>query len=321
MPVSTADRGGPVIAIDIGGTNLRFALVDIAGRFLCRSRTLSRIDQGLDAFCSRLLEGIEEMRQNALMAGASVMGVGVGVPGLVGRGGVIHASVNMRPLDGFNLPLFLEQQTSLPAKCGNDANLIALGEFFHGAGRDLKSFVAVTLGTGVGSGLVLDGRLWSGSGGFAAELGHVTVEPEGRACRCGNRGCLEQYASAGAIVRTAGELLGRHLPEGDSAPLDAELVARLARQGRGEALTAFEVAGRYLGIALASLSNTLNLEAIVMCGGVASSLALMLSSLVNELEKRCFSQVFANLSIRVGELGDDAGLLGAAALARERVKP
>jgi glucokinase len=315
------DRRDPVIAMDIGGTNLRFALVDGAGRFLRRSRTLSRIDLGLDAFCGRLLEGIEEMRQSAAMAGASVMGIGAGVPGLVGRGGGIHASVNMRPLDGFNLQLFLEQQTSLPAECANDANLIALGEFFHGAGRGQRSFVAVTLGTGVGSGLILDGRLWSGVGGFAAEFGHVTVEPEGRPCRCGNRGCLEQYASAGAIVRTAGELLGRRLPEGAAAPLDAEQVARLARQGCEGALTAFEGAGRYLGIALASLFNTLNLEGAVICGGVASSLDLMLSPLISELEKRCFSQMFADLSIRAGELGDDAGLLGAAALIGERVNP
>jgi glucokinase len=306
--------------MDIGGTNLRFALVDDAGRILRRSRTLSRIDQGLDAFCGRLLEGVEEMRQGAAMAGVSVMGIGAGVPGLVGKGGVIHASVNMRPLDGFNLPRFLEQRTSLPAKCGNDANLIALGEFIHGAGRDLKSFMAVTLGTGVGSGLILAGRLWGGVGGYAAEFGHVTVEPEGRPCSCGNRGCLEQYASAGAIVRAAEELLGGRLPEGIGIPLDAEQVARLARQGRGEALAAFEGAGRYLGIALASLFNTLNLEGAVICGGVASSLDLMLSSLTAELEKRCFSQMCEALSIRSGELGDDAGLLGAAALIRERVK-
>lgn len=322
MPVTAVDRGGCVIAIDIGGTNLRFALVDEDGRFLCRRRTLSRIDQGRDAFCGRLLEGIEEMRHCAAMVGASVSGIGAGVPGLVGRGGVICASVNMRPLDDFNLSLFLEQQTSLPVKCCNDANLIALGEYAYGAGRGLDSFVAVTLGTGVGSGLILGGRLWGGVGGYASELGHVTVEPEGRACRCGNRGCLEQYASAGAIARAAGEFFGGQPPEGGAAsPLDAGQVALLARQGCEEALRAFGEAGRYVGIALASLVTTLNLEAAVMCGGVASSLDLMLSALTSELKKRCFPQLFADFSIRAGELGDDAGLLGAATIMRGRVNP
>lgn len=314
MPVTGGDRGGCVIAMDIGGTNLRFALVDGSGRFLSRSRTLSRIDLGRDAFCDRLLEGIEEMRQSAAMLGVSVSGIGAGVPGLVGRGGVIHSSVNMRPLDGFNLAVFLEQRTSLATRCANDANLIALGEHAYGAGRGWKSFMVVTLGTGVGSGLILDGRLWCGAEGFAAEFGHVTVEPEGRACGCGNRGCLEQYASAGAIVRMAVELFGGHPPEGCTQPLDAGQVALLARRGRGDALRAFQEAGRYLGIALASLFTTLNLEGGVICGGVASSLDLMLPPLITELKKRCFPQIFAGLSIRAGELGDDAGLLGAAAL-------
>lgn len=312
-------RGGAVIAIDIGGTNLRFALVDGSGRFLRRSRTLTRIDEGRDAFCRRLLEGIDEMREEAGLRGESIAGIGAGVPGLVARGGVIHASVNLRPLDGFNLALFLREQTSLPATCGNDANLIALGELVHGAGRGLKSFVVITLGTGVGSGLVLDGRLWSGVGGFAAEFGHVTVEPEGTPCSCGNRGCLEQYASAGAIVRTARERFGGRLPDDVIAPLDAAQVSRLAHRGWPEALAAFEDAGRYLGIALASLANTLNLEAAVICGGVASSLELLLPSLRDELEERCFPQIRADFSVRGGELGDDAGLLGAAATIGKRV--
>jgi glucokinase len=318
MSLIMVQRSTLAIAVDIGGTNLRFALVDAAGRILSRNRTLSRIDQGRDPFCRRLLEGISGMEREAAASGASVAGIGVGVPGLVGRDGMIHASVNMRPLDGFVLSRFLEQQTALPSTCDNDANLIAKGEAVHGAGRGLSSFVVITLGTGVGSGLVLDGRIWNGVGGFAAEFGHVTVEPEGAPCSCGNRGCLEQYASASAIARIAGELLkGGQLD--DVSPLDAARVAQLACQGRVEAQRAFEVAGRYLGIALASLTTTLNLEAAIICGGVAPSLELMLPSLVNELRMRCFPQILADFSILRGELGDDAGLLGAAATIRARV--
>ena len=308
------------ICIDIGGTNLRFALVDGLGRIMRRSRTVSRIELGRDAFLGRLLDGITEMRGVADRSGASVIGVGAGVPGLLDKKGLIHSSVNMRPLDGFGLTAYLEQQTGLPAICGNDANLIALGEYIHGVGRGLESFIVVTVGTGLGSGLLLDGRLWTGVGGFAAEFGHVTVEPDGLPCSCGNRGCLEQYVSAGAIVGAARRLLGSELSGIVADSLNAEMLAGLARQGQAAALAAFREAGRYLGIALASLVNTLNLEAAVICGGVAASLDLLLPSLRNELENRCFTQVFTDFSVICGELGDDAGLLGAAAIIRSHVK-
>jgi glucokinase len=317
--VSSAGRGTLAIGIDIGGTNLRFALVDEAGRIVNRSRSVSGISEGRDAFSQRLLAGINGLRAAADADGAVVVGIGAGVPGLIGRDGIIHASVNMRPLDGFNLSRFLEQQTGLPAECGNDANVIALGELIYGAGRGLNSFVVITIGTGLGSGLILDGRLWSGCDGFAAEFGHVTVEPEGFPCPCGNRGCLEQYVSAGALVRHASE---RSAPElcvsTDNVP-DAARVASLARQGEAAACEAFEEAGRYLGIALASLANTLNLEAAIIGGGVAASLDLLLPSLAGELERRCFPLIGEPFAILAGTLGDDAGLLGAAAMIRKRL--
>ena len=307
------------IGIDIGGTNLRFALVDGAGCILRRSRTVSSIEQGRDSFCGRLLAGIAELRGAANAAAAPVAGIGAGVPGLVTRDGLIRSSVNMRPLDDFNLAGFLEKQTGLPSVCGNDANLIAQGELLHGAGRGMQSFIVVTIGTGVGSGLILDGRLWTGAGGFAAEFGHVTVEPEGLPCPCGNRGCLEQYVSAPALVRTARGLLSRERLGSVGDQLDAALVAAMARQGEVAALTAFAGAGSRMGNALASLSNTLNLEAAIIGGGVAASLDLLLPSLLDEFGQRCFPEIAAQFSVIPGALGDDAGLLGAAALARERV--
>jgi len=256
------------------------------------------------------------MKGFAERSGTPVVGVGAGVPGLVDKKGLIRSSANMRPLDGFDLAAFLERQTGFPVVCGNDANLIALGEYAYGAGRGLKSFVVITIGTGLGSGLVLEGRLWTGVGGFAAEFGHVTVEPEGIPCPCGNRGCLEQYVSAGAIVRTVRRLLDNELPGIVADSLNASKVAELARQGQAAALTAFERAGGYLGIALASLANTLNLEAAVICGGVAASLDLLSPALRAELERRCFPEIAASFSVISGELGDDAGLLGAAATIR-----
>jgi glucokinase len=318
--VNTTGREVRTIGIDIGGTNLRFALVDSEGRIAYRSRVASGIAEGRDGFCRRMLAGIAELLAAADASEANVIGIGAGVPGLIGRDGVIHASVNMRPLDGFNLAGFLAQQTGLPALCGNDANMIALGELIHGAGRGLNTYMVITIGTGLGSGLILDGRLWTGSGGFAAEFGHVTVEPNGLLCPCGNRGCLEQYVSAGALVRFARERSIQELLNSTGDELDAALVASLARQGEATAHEAFEEAGRYLGIALASLANTLNLEAAIIGGGVAPSLDLLLPSLRREFDRRCFPLIAEHFKVLAGTLGDDAGLLGAAAMIRTQLE-
>ena len=310
-----------VIGIDIGGTNLRSALVLSSGAILEQRRIASGIEQGRDSFCSRLLASIGELRGEAAKRGITVRAIGAGVPGLIDRTGLIRSSVNMPPLEGLNLGTFLEESTGLPAACGNDANIIALGEQRFGAGRGLASFMVVTIGTGLGSGLILDGKLWTGAGGFAAEFGHVTVCPEGPPCPCGNRGCLELYCSAGAVVRSARELIPKDLLGARARDLSAEAVALLARQGAPGAHTAFERLGQWLGIALGSLCNTLNLQAVIVGGGVGASFDLLLPALRAELSRRCFPSIYDGLAILKAELGDDAGLLGGAALAEERLNP
>jgi glucokinase len=299
------------IGIDVGGTNLRSALVDHSGTILERRRCASRIEEGRDAFCERLLSEISALNNSAGSRGVRAAAIGIGVPGLIGRDGMIHSSVNMRPLNGFNLAACIEARTALPAVCGNDANVIALGEQRFGAGRGFTSCVVITIGTGLGSGLILDGKLWTGSGGFAAELGHITVDPEGYPCPCGNRGCLEQYASAGSLVRFARE----RMPENAVESLSADKVAELARNGDSAALAAFDQLGYWLGIGLASLTNTLNIQAVIIGGGVSESFDLLLPSLRRNIQQRCFPGIYEELAIEKALLGDDAGLLGGAALA------
>jgi len=299
------------IGVDVGGTNLRSALVDGDGRIVERRRCASRIEEGRVGFCERLLAEIYALKDAAAARGAGATAVGIGVPGLIACNGLIHSSVNMRPLEGLNLAELIQARSGLPTVCGNDANLIAVGEQRFGAGRGVASCLVVTIGTGLGSGLILDGRLWTGSGGFAAEFGHVTVEPEGRPCPCGNRGCLEQYVSAGALVRLARGCL----PEQGSKVLSAERVAALAQQGDAAALAAFDQLGSWLGIALSSLISTLNIETVIIGGGVAESFELLLPAVRRTIQQRCFRQLCAGLVIEKALLGDDAGLLGAAALA------
>src|SRR5512133_85580 len=299
-----------VIGIDIGGTNLRCGLVDNAGNVIERRRGGSRIEEGRDAFCERLLSEIKALKVTASALGKKVAAVGIGIPGLIGRDGLIHSSVNMRPLDGFNLAAFVEARSGVPVVSANDANVVALGEQRFGAGRGFSSCLVITIGTGLGSGLILDGKLWTGSGGFAAEFGHITVEPEGILCPCGNRGCLEQYVSAGALVRFAGKRISGNAAE----QLSAERVAERANQGDPAAISAFEQLGYWLGISLASLINMLNIQAVIIGGGVGVSFELLYPALQRNVQLHCFPQMYEGLVIAQAKLGDDAGLLGGAAL-------
>jgi glucokinase len=311
------------IGVDVGGTNLRLALVDSGGAILLRERMETAIELGRDSFLARLVDGIAAIRRGAEDLGIPVQGVGLGVPGLVNASGLVLSSPNLRPIDGVNIADWVTRATGLPAVVVNDANAAAFGEQQYGAGRSFGSLLLLTLGTGVGSGLVLSGQLWRGMDGVAAEYGHATMEPDGQPCPCGNRGCLEQYASAGALVRGAIEKLkqgaGGLLAVIPPDEVTAAVIAAAARQGDELAVALFEQAGRYLGIAAATIVNLLNLEAIVLAGGVAASFELLVGPMQREIARRAFGVTAGRVRVVKGELGDDAGILGAAALASAHI--
>jgi glucokinase len=244
------------------------------------------------------------------------------VPGSADSSGKVISSVNLAPLDGFQLREWLATNLKLPAVLLNDANAAAIAEMKYGAGRPFDSFLHFTLGTGVGSGLVLDKTIWTGRRGIAAEYGHATVEIEGRLCNCGNNGCLEQYASATGITITAREelLKGRRSMLAELAGIiTAADIASAAGNGDSLGVECLEMAGRYLGIAAAAAVNLLNLQAIIIGGGVAESFAFLEPAISAELQKRVYPPFREDLMVLKGELGDNAGLLGAAAAAWQLV--
>jgi glucokinase len=314
-----AQPGKACIGVDIGGTNLRVALVDQDGNLLAGERGKTDIALGKDSFLERLLDGIDKMRSKGAGLGRDVRSVGMGIPGLISSDGLVLSSVNLQPIVGLNLRELVSRAARLPVVTANDANAAAVGEQRWGAGRKFRSLLLLTLGTGVGSGLILDGKLWTGADGVAAEYGHATVEPDGIACSCGNRGCLEQYASASALVRAAGKTLdegkGGALAALGRAKLSAAAIGEAAEAGDALASTLFERAGRYLGIAGATITNLLNLEAIVLAGGMAGSFDLLAGPMRKEIASRAFAVPARRVAVVRGELGDDAGILGAAALA------
>lgn len=306
-----------LIGVDLGGTNCRGALVDLQGRVL---KTRTQPTLGPEGVFERLSGLIAALIEDAGALGVAVQGVGVGAPGVITREGEVSLSPNLSSLNGVPLAHRLTDALGCRVAVLNDANAMAWGEAELGAGRDLSSFVTLTLGTGVGGGLVLDGRLWTGADGAAGEVGHIAVETLGRPCGCGSRGCLEQYASATGILMTAAQKLdeGRQslLSCFDRSCLTSEQVAKAAEAGDAVALDAFAEAGRRLGQVLAGMANLLNLDGVVICGGAAASLELMRPALMEELTQRAFTIPAQRLKIVRGTLGDYGGILGAAFFAQ-----
>jgi glucokinase len=295
--------------MDLGGTNLRVAGVSAGGEVVALHREQTVARQGPGPVIERIVAAIGRVSDGITAAGGSIRGVVLGAPGIISsREGTVVASPNLPGWRDVPLRDLVASATGLPVLLENDANAAAYGEYWRGAGRGCDSMVLLTLGTGVGGGLVLHGELWRGADGMAGEIGHVTVEPNGRTCRCGNAGCLETYASATAVVENYRELSA--IEEGVSA----EEVGRRALEGDANARQSYREAGRSLGIAFAGLVNLLNPEQIVIGGGVLPAWDLFMPTAEQELRRRAFAPAAERVRFAPAALGDLAGVTGAAGL-------
>jgi glucokinase len=306
-----------VLAGDVGGTNLRIAAVSTDGSILCQlSEPTPNTGVAFDVVdaISRVAElcivecGNESRPASFGLALAALVSV---------RDGRALSSPNLPELNGLHLAKTLSEGLSIPVVLENDATAAAIGEHWLGSSKDVESSVFVTLGTGVGGGLILDGRVYRGVDGTAGEIGHICVEPDGVLCGCGSHGCVEQYASATAIVRIAGELLHRH----PSSSLNrhpgftSRDVYDAAIVGDSAALDAFKLMGRYLGIALAGLVDVLNPELIVIGGGAAAGWDLFIEHVRSEIQARAFRDPATRVKLVRASLGEAAGILGGARVA------
>ncbi len=291
---------------DIGGTRIKYGLVDRDGRLVRKGQVRS---PGTMAGILAVLE--KTWRSLRESAPGPIRSCGFGVAGFYSvKERKILQSPNYPCLDGYPLVPALRRFIDVPVRTGNDANMAAFGEFKHGAGRGARSLVLLTVGTGIGGGIVLDGRLWEGAGGFAGEVGHITVNPEGDACGCGGRGCLETEASAPRMVRNYRALSGR------AEVTDSREIFLLAKTGDPSALESFRRMAYWLGIGVGIVINTLNPEKVLIGGGVVSAGKLLLDPLREEARRRSHRVPFAGCRIERAALGNDAGLVGAAAWAR-----
>lgn len=294
-----------VFAVDLGGTHLRVALVDDTGEILQHLKQETPKGSSPDGILDALASAAEKWSddERAIVA-ASIM-----VPGAVdNEKAVVVQAPNLPSLINFELKAELQKRLGWPVFLENDANAAAVGEMWLGAARGCRDVVSVTLGTGVGGGVILNGKLWRGSHGSAGEIGHTTVDPFSRLkCKCGNTGCLELFASATAIVRMAREL--------GMEKCTAEQVYDAGRSGNELALSVFKRFGMYLGIGLANLINLIDPQIIVLTGGAVNGWDLFAAEMYRQVEERAFRATAQQVRIVRAECGDNAGLLGAARLA------
>ena len=316
------------IGVDLGGTNLRIAAVDESGRVLDKVSLGTEVARGRSAVLDEMCAAIKQT-SGKLACARKLVGIGIGVPGIIDMGsGMLRQSPNLPGWEDYPVREEIEQRLATRVVLENDANVAALGEKWLGAAKDMDDVLMLTLGTGVGGGIVLGERIWHGARGMAGEPGHINVVRDGHPCGCGSHGCLEQYASATAVVRLAREAAASGkapaLSQSDAeGKLTARAVFELAQKGDRPAQEVYKVAGRALGLALAGLVNLLNLPMYVVGGGVSDAWEAFAPAMLEEMGKRSFVyRATAPESATPGRktviaralLGSDAGLIGAARL-------
>jgi glucokinase len=318
------------IGVDLGGTNMRIAAVDESGALLEKITSGTQTGLGRSVVLDQMADSIGGLMRKYAPAGA-LAGVGVGVPGILDmETGMLRQAPNLPGWEDYPVAEEIERRLGAPVGVilENDANAAALGESWLGAARDAGSMCMLTLGTGVGGGLVLDGRIWHGMTGMAGELGHINVEPAGPPCGCGSRGCLEQFASARAVVRMAREAIAMGRAQGlsraahENPEMSARMVYQLAVQGDRPAQQIFHRVGASLGIVVGGLVNALNLPMYVIGGGVASAWEAFAPAMLEEVQRRSLVYAATQRDPKAGRhtiitralLGSDAGLYGAARL-------
>ncbi|MGA7216730.1 MAG: ROK family protein, partial [Candidatus Sulfotelmatobacter sp.] len=265
------------IGVDLGGTNLRIAAIGASGALLEKITLGTKLafgrDHVIDEMCDAILRLSNKYRKSGKFVGA-----GIGIPGIIDmQTSMLRKSANLPGWEDYPVRAEIERRLGARVVLENDAKMAALGEQWLGAARGVPNVAVITLGTGIGGGILLGGKIWRGMNGMAGEFGHVTVEPEGHSCGCGSRGCAERYASASAVMRMAREAIasGQAPSLAEAASSDAEFGAKaiytLAVQGDEQARRIFRTFGRYLGIMLAGAVNVLNLDMFVIGGGVSSA--------------------------------------------------
>lgn len=301
------------IGMDLGGTTFKALAVSPDGTVLGRVQDDTRAAREPGAVVHSMVEALQQLQADVASPTHPPMAIGFGVPGIVDLpAGLVRRSPNLPGWQNFDLRAALQPSLTVPFTIENDANAAAVGEAWLGAGRGLQHFLMLTLGTGVGGGVIIAGKILHGAQGYAGEIGHTVVDPNGPLCGCGSHGCLEQFASGTAVARMAEPFYGK---------TTAKAVADAAHRGETRALDVYRQVGRYLGIACASFANLFNPQGLAIGGAVANAFDLFIETMHTTMRERTFIEVYNSLRIVPAECGTEAGGLGAAFQAMQLVPP
>ncbi len=311
------------LVADIGGTNMRVALVDGEGRVSHRTSTPTLVRQGRDEVMERLVGELGAIMSSA--EGCAVVGLGLSLAGPTDpETGVMYNPPNLPGFDGYSPLPVLKERLALDVSAANDATLAALAEQAYGAGRGFRHILYLTLSTGIGGGVVIGGKPYTGHRGFAGEVGHITIDRNGPRCNCGNIGCLEALASGTAVARMARERLAsggasslHEASRGNLDEVDARMVAQAALAGDALSSAIMDEVSTCLGIGIVGLIHTFDPDVIVLGGGMSESLELLMPGIAREVRSHVMAHQRDGVPIVRAGLGDDASLIGAGALAFE----
>lgn len=311
------------LGIDLGGTKIGTGLVSRAGDVQAEDYRSTDILQGQDAVIRRMIDAGREVIERSGVPREQIAAVGIGAPGPMNiPEGVLIEPPNL--LGWHNVPIrqIIQDALGIPAHLENDANAAGIGEYLYGAGRGTRHMIYVTVSTGIGGGLILDGKIYQGTIGGAGEIGHTTVLPQGPRCGCGNLGCLEALASGTAIAREGQNLVNRGVPtllaeivRDRSYSVTAKDVVDAMNQGDGYARDIIDQAMYYLGVGMANLVNLFNPQMIVIGGGLTHIGDWLLEPVKRGIELRAFPSAKQYVQVRLAELGDQVGIVGAAGAA------
>ncbi len=307
------------IGVDIGGTNITVALVTEKGKIIRKIRFPTRVEEGKTKIIKRIVKALDEVMKG--LRSNSIEGIGIGAAGDIDQDrGIVRFSPN---LFWKNVPLVrsIKKKFNVKVVLDNDANAAAWGTYILETKRKVKNLLCITLGTGVGGGLIINGKIYHGASGSAGEIGHITLNPQGQRCRCGNYGCLETYIGSAYIVKKAvkeirkGERsLIKKLAGGNLQSITSQTIQAAALKGDKLARRIWQEAGEYLGIALSGVINLLNPGVIVFGGGVARAEELIFKPMKKEIRKRTFRVPFEKVKFTHTKFGQDLGVIGAALL-------
>lgn len=311
-------------AVDLGGSKILSVIAESDGGRLAEDRRSTSAEEGPEVVLGRIGVSLETALAKAGLQQSDLSAVGVCSPGPCDiDAGMIGWGPNLPGWRDVPICRYLEERLGVPTRLENDGNAAALGEHVYGAGRGCRHLIYITVSTGIGGGLIIDGRLYRGATGVAGELGHMTIDPDGPLCGCGNRGCLEALASGTAIAARGEELVAQggsallaRLAE-EQGGLTAEAVAQAADQGDIACQGIIRRAGYYLGIGLASYLNIFNPELIIVGGGLAKAGDLLLGPARAEMEARAMPEALKAVQLKRAELGDYVGVMGMVALLKE----